>query len=94
MRQAKVCNLGYCLSDSHIFLIHGGESSLLDMDDPDVMRDFRSEIRVFDWNGEFVTSFMLDHNAVWIEYCESSKKMYCVDLDQSIFVYDLSDLLR
>ena len=89
--KTKVYNMNYCLTDNYIFLLCDGEHSAVDIDKEKVLLSFKPEVRVFDWDGNFKTSFRLDKCAiVWIEYSESAGKLFCLDLDNNIYSYNIS----
>jgi hypothetical protein len=62
------------------------------MNEPDRHKR-KTEIIIFDWEGNFITNIKLDRRVGHIVYDELQKKLFALTFREEIYEYDLSGLL-
>ncbi|MCQ2076039.1 MAG: hypothetical protein MJZ20_03255 [Bacteroidaceae bacterium] len=92
-QKLKVQTYNYCLSEPYIFIWHNGKTSLSEENAEEKMQ-INPEIRVFDWNGKFMASFILKGKLLCIAYNEVANKIYAIDINGNVVRYDLSKILQ
>lgn len=93
LRQMVFYNVELCVSDNFIFLIHDGHRLASEIDSGD-WSGFIPNIRIFDKEGNLINAFFLRESIYYIAYNEVSKKLYGIDTNKKVYVYDISKYIK
>lgn len=90
-----VRNIFSCVSDDYIFVLYDGVHSPVAMDniiyEPGM---FTPTIRILDWEGNYLSSFILREPITVIAYNETANTLYGLDANFSLYKYDISKYLK
>lgn len=90
-----VRNIVSCVSDDYIFVLYDGVHSPVAMDNIIYERGkFTPTIRILDWEGNYISSFILREPITVIAYNETAKTLYGLDANSSFYEYDISKYLK
>ena len=92
LQELKMQTINYCLSDSYIFIWHNGKISLTEQNADEKIQN-NPEIRILDWNGNFITSLILKGKLLSMTYNEAINAIYAIDYNGNVVRYDLSKIL-
>lgn len=92
-QELKLQTINYCLSDSYIFIWHNGKISITEQNAEERIQN-NPEIRILDWNGNFIKSLILKGKLRCIAYNEMVNAMYAIDYNGKVVLYDLSKILK
>lgn len=88
-----VRNIVICVSNDYILALYDGGHSPMMLEkmilEP---AEFQSTIRFFDWNCNFISSFVLREPITIIAYNETTKKLYGLDVDYTLYQNDISKI--
>jgi hypothetical protein len=89
-KRIKYCNRCIAVDDEYIYTLYVG----VDLNEDGISHFFTpaSQINVFDWKGNYVSKIKLDHEAQFIEFDPVKKFLYTIDVDETIYKYNLTYL--
>ena len=91
-RDLKIENLSCYASDNYIFLLHDGMTTW-ERDDYETI--LGREIRIYDWEGNFISSFFLKEDIAIFAYNDVTNKFYAIESKtDNILQYDISKYLK
>ena len=76
----------------YIFIWHNGKISLTEQNAEEKIQN-NPEIRILDWNGNFITSLILKGKLLSMTYNEAINAIYAIDYNGNVVRYDLSKIL-
>lgn len=91
INKLKVYNIGCCVSDDYIFCLHDGKREASKID---IMEGLEPIVNVYDWTGDFVTSFMLKEPICVIAYNACTHKLYGLSYNYELFEYNISNIVK
>lgn len=91
-RDLKIANLDIYASDNYIFLMHDGMTTW-ERDDYETI--LGHEIRIYDWEGNFISSFFVKEDLIRFAYNDITNKFYALESKTDrILQYDISKYLK
>lgn len=82
--------IGLYTSDKYFFELYD-ERTIYESDFEN--KSLKTSIRVYNWNGDFVTKLNFDESLTSITYNDTNKSLYALDKDENIYRYNLKDIL-
>lgn len=87
-------NLDFCATDAYVFIMYNDKYSISDVENDPATCYSHPQVMVYDWEGNLVSSFVLDKAITQMDYNDKSKIMYGKELEtDGIYKFDLSGKL-
>ena len=92
IRDLKIANVFISTSDDYLFLMYDGKYTPWDMENGATLVP---EVRIYDWNGDFISSFFLKEEIADFAYNDVVNKFYALECKTDrILQYDISKYLK
>ena len=92
IRDLKIANICIYPSDNYIFLMYEGKHTPWEMDHGGILVP---EIRIYDWEGNFISSFFVKEDLANFAYNDVTNKFYALECKTDrILQYDISKYLK